>query len=335
MTQLFRQLDATDFLTFVIFPLFPLAGWILFCWLTFRGKRPLPFVKRTEVPWGAIDVVLLLGSMMMAKILAQVVALVLISAKTGLPLDQIKQKIAFENAEILIGCGILFSILQLVLAAWYLKKIQGASWQDLGLDVRSIRKQICVGLVGSLLIVPLVLVTNAVIHTLLQVRYEHNVMTLVQFSLIASAISTVIIAPLVEEFHFRIVLQGILERVHALTEEKKVRVIQGDRRADFILHRNERSDSGTQETVGDRPSGQDDVQQKGAESSRAPWWPILVSSLFFAAVHAGQGAAPIALFLLAVFLGTIYRATHSLIPIVIVHGLLNLWSFTALLHSLD
>ena len=57
------------------------------------------------------------------------------------------------------------------------------------------------------------------------------------------------------------------------------------------------------------------------------WIPILLSSLLFALAHGGQGAAPFALFLLALGVGYVYQQTHRLLPCLVIHFLVN---FTAI-----
>lgn len=52
-------------------------------------------------------------------------------------------------------------------------------------------------------------------------------------------------------------------------------------------------------------------------------WPIVVTSLIFAAMHLGQGAAPIPLFFLSLGLGFLYQRTGRLVPVILVHMLLN------------
>src|SRR5205814_3907184 len=50
---------------------------------------------------------------------------------------------------------------------------------------------------------------------------------------------------------------------------------------------------------------------------------IVLTSLFFAAVHAAQWPAPIALFVLALAIGTVYERTGSLIAAVCMHAVFN------------
>jgi hypothetical protein len=59
--------------------------------------------------------------------------------------------------------------------------------------------------------------------------------------------------------------------------------------------------------------------------------PVLISSLAFAAAHAGQGLAYVALFPLALVLGSIARATGSIVPCILLHALFNAVSVAILL----
>lgn len=334
--DVFSQIDFTDFWTFVLFPLFPLTCWILFLYLLVRKKNPLPASQRRDVVWGAVDVALLMGSMLFAKFAAQLCAGAIISNRLNIPLEKITAEIAFENANILVGCSIIFSLAQMAFAIWYLKKTQAASWADLGIQWGKLKKHACVGLVAALMIIPVILMLNIIFHSILKTQYSHQVLTMVKYSLITTAISTVIVAPIVEEFHFRVFIQGFLQRLYDLDVEKKVRVIQGDVRAEKYLNEMIVTDRNGAEKSGRKKNRVGDANDSDtAKAKKLPWWPIIVSSLLFASVHFGQGAAPYALFVLAMFLGFLYRQTHSVIPCIIVHFMLNLWSFVALVYSID
>ena len=53
------------------------------------------------------------------------------------------------------------------------------------------------------------------------------------------------------------------------------------------------------------------------------WPPILISSLLFAIAHSGYGPDPIAIFVLAIILGYVYRRTHRIVPCMVAHALFN------------
>jgi membrane protease YdiL (CAAX protease family) len=65
------------------------------------------------------------------------------------------------------------------------------------------------------------------------------------------------------------------------------------------------------------------------------FWPaIMVSSALFGLAHYGYGYEPIPLFILALGLGYIHEKTGRLWPCIVVHGLLNLLTFVALIAQL-
>jgi len=53
------------------------------------------------------------------------------------------------------------------------------------------------------------------------------------------------------------------------------------------------------------------------------WLPIFLSALLFAAVHLGQGFAPVPLFFFGLTLGYLYRQTGSILPCIFLHMGLN------------
>ncbi len=313
MIAFLQNLDFADTMMLVVFPAFPIACWFIYLLLILRRNNPLVLSQQREVPWGVLDVLILIATMWLAKLVGQIVAVFLIAASEGIAIDAIDSTVAMRNANILLPCSIVFSILQLGLAVFFLKRFHHATFEDLGINRKSLGRDIGVGLVGSLMIIPVILMINIIIHMFLSEKYDHQVMVLIRHSMIFAGLSTVVVAPLVEEFHFRIFLQGWMQRIFRMDPTKKMRVIQGDARTEKMLVKK--------------------LKRESAE--RVPIWPIFLCSLIFAAMHSGQGAAPYALFVFSVFLGFLYRQTHSVVPCIVVHFVLNLWSFVALIYSLD
>jgi hypothetical protein len=58
-------------------------------------------------------------------------------------------------------------------------------------------------------------------------------------------------------------------------------------------------------------------------TTQVPAWPVFVSSAAFALAHGGTWPDPLPLVVLAVVLGYVYRATHRLLPCVVLHCLFN------------
>ena len=158
------------------------------------------------------------------------------------------------------------------------------------LGLHATRKSVSQGLWGSLWFLPPVLLISFLISQL--IRYEHPVLETLKavaadpspagFLLLFAA--TAVITPVVEEFMFRVLLQGGLQGMFD-------RVVE---------------------------------DANGNPSWRATSWiPIIMTSVLFAAMHIGQGGAPIALFFLSIGLGYLYRQTGSIVPPLIVHMVLN------------
>lgn len=138
------------------------------------------------------------------------------------------------------------------------------------------------------------------LQELLASRYptQHPLVELLRTSprldvLWAVGFSAVVVAPLVEELQFRVLLQGWLMRM----------ADAGESRGDW-LHR-----TSVNQTV---------VTKR--------FWPVLASAALFAAAHWSHGPDPIPLFLFALGLGEVYRRQRRLIPVVVAHLALNAWS---------
>lgn len=117
------------------------------------------------------------------------------------------------------------------------------------------------------------------------------------------ALSVVIVAPLTEEFVFRVLLQGWMETI----------VLWWRSREQLL------------------PAGELPIEHAPAASSPELMpLPILLSSLAFALVHLGHGPDPIPLFVFALMLGYLYQKTHRIWPSLVVHACLNAWSLTML-----
>tara|TARA_B100001123_G_scaffold286100_1_gene318928 strand:- start:16691 stop:17635 length:945 start_codon:yes stop_codon:yes gene_type:complete len=112
--------------------------------------------------------------------------------------------------------------------------------------------------------------------------------------MIASLASAVVAAPLQEEFLWRLLFQGWLEKLARATSEPMELM--------FGRSRTSSADSADQAVV---------------------TWPILVSSFLFALLHLNHGPAAVALFFFAVGLGWVYHRTHRIVPCITAHLLLN------------
>ena len=112
--------------------------------------------------------------------------------------------------------------------------------------------------------------------------------------MIASVASAVVAAPLQEEFLWRLLFQGWLEKL-ARAPSEPMELMFGRSRA----------------------------ASAGSVDQAVITWPILVSSFLFALLHLNHGPAAVALFFFAVGLGWVYQRTHRIVPCITAHLLLN------------
>jgi membrane protease YdiL (CAAX protease family) len=183
-----------------------------------------------------------------------------------------------------------------VTLAW-LRVFDVNAHRRIGLSIS--REDIWLGLKGTVMILPPVMLIAAAVNLI--VPYEHPVLESLEkvatpAVLLATFLGTAIVTPIVEEFLARGLLQGSLQAM---------------------------ADRGGDESPWYARAYDPDASPAPQDWRPQAWWPVIVSSLLFALLHGGQGAAPIPLFVLSLGLGYLYRQTGSLASPIIVHMCLN------------
>lgn len=161
-------------------------------------------------------------------------------------------------------------------------------------------QQVVIGITTTACVLPTILLLNGLVSVFVT-KYNHPVIDafLSEMSLsalLSTAFSVVIAAPLVEEFVFRGVLLSFLQRIF-------------DRNWTFeslLVCNNSMMPA--------HAASQGIASRYGA---------IVVTSILFAGLHVGQGAAYIPLFFLALALGYVTQRTGSILPAIIIHVSLN------------
>jgi hypothetical protein len=158
----------------------------------------------------------------------------------------------------------------------------------------------------------------------------------------------VVIAPLLEEFGFRVLLQGFLESLSR--GPLSLKLIFSGRRGDSPIVADESvSDDLTPHTGvaagwGEKPLNPYEIGTNNlitsslsptdvslAEANRdmvihseqLPWWPVIVSGVLFGLAHFDYGASWLPLAALGIVLGYLYRVTNRIWPSLVVHCCLN------------
>lgn len=294
------------------------------------GQSLVPYEARDLVPWGLLDVFLALG---LLWILTAVVIAMLRGGAAQL-----------SGADVTMGDVLAQSIASLAVLAISVMTIvvrYRAAGADLGWSAARIGSDIRLGVVAFLALVPPVYALQTVL-----VRWfpsKHPLLELIQQNpqpkLIAvCAFSAVVVAPIVEEYLFRGLLQGWLERLADGRDDSQDILLGGPARpmssdpshlpqkaAGPVLPRATDADAAhpyqAPAHVAHESPGRAD--RHVAADMPAAYWPMAVSAFAFAMMHVQHGPDWAPLFLLALGLGYLYRQTHRLLPAITVHCLLN------------
>lgn len=268
-------------------------------WLSRHASAPLVAPESRRAPfWSIVDVVLWIGLFILLSSLIQlsmvrlgwiettgkapVAGEPIADAPTPKPESISLPALAGQATASLLASALTVGLLYVKANGARLKANGARAIRELGFVWRP--SDLRLGLTAALFILPPVMLVMLVVTQF--VDYEHAVLARLQADPSPAVIATLClltvgVAPLTEEFAFRVLLQGSLQRL-----------------AD---HRS--------------PGGEDRTPRSN--------WPVVVASVLFAAVHVGQGPAPIPLFFLSLGLGYLYRQTGRITPSLVVHMVLN------------
>jgi len=248
-------------------------------------------------------------------------------------------------------------IAMVVVAFWLGLRYRNVLWMGMG---SPLWKDFKCGIVGFVMIIPIVYLIQIVVTQL--IPYEHPTLDAMKdistpIAIFCAWFTAVVAAPLTEEFFFRGMLQGLLHRFMDRNDSLQ-ELILGDRKSVDLLmgsFTHSAADMARPDSFGEgNPSAHPSVIQSAPQesnpyepptsvSSEVPamadgvepvgwkfWMPIVLTSLLFAAAHAGQGPAPIPLFFFSLGVGYLFRKTGSILPCIVIHFLLNATSMSIL-----
>jgi membrane protease YdiL (CAAX protease family) len=230
---------------------------------------------------------------------------------------------------------------------------------SIGWSIARLFYDLRLGVKAFIIMAPPVYLLMIIVTWLSGREYEHPIHKMASddpWMLLPAIFMAVILAPLGEEFAFRVLLQGFLESlsvgrfslekffvgrafdsgsqlplaVESQPIDSEFDVIQNPR-PDAILNPYEASnalDSQASSPIepaylgtssGDPFGSSEDV----ANSPRLPWWPMVVSGLLFGLAHFEYGMSWIPLSVLGIALGWLYRITNRIWPSLVVHFCIN------------
>jgi len=324
-----------------------LTAWIVLLARLWHREPMLSFRPRRPVPWGLVHVVLIF----MIYFALEVAAAMWVAAQAGDAIAQDGLKMAFDPhwMPVFFVTAAGAKVMAFAVGVSLLYLTAGANGEDLGIPTKSFIGQTMLGIAAFLTIAPPVFAIQMLAS--LVVPYEHPVIELLMKdgsigNLLLTTVLAVLVAPLVEEFLFRLVLQGWLQRLEWFNRGGPQRAAALAAEHDDSVEAATLVDAEPAKTgsVDDRSSPENPFASPAALTEEQPTSeaagdpndvpmrpilpllgvvPICISSLIFAMLHIDQGAAPIPLFVLALGLGYLYWRTGQLLPCIIVHMLLN------------
>jgi len=185
-----------------------------------------------------------------------------------------------------------------------------------GWSLENFFRDLRLGIIAFIVIAPPMYVLMVIVTLLSGMEYSHPIQQMASknpWLLIPATFMAVILAPLGEEFAFRVLIQGFLESMSKgrLTIEK------------LLLGRtvNDVSYGDDQLALNDRVTTVPDEAEP--TETLLPWWPIFVSGILFGLLHFQYGMSWIPLILLGIALGWLYRVTNRIWPSLVVHVCVN------------
>lgn len=311
----------TPFQIFVVLLIFQVVAsmGLAWFWLLLRrlqGRPLLPTATPRRVPWGLESIAAILICYVAIALGLSGLLRVFHGGSDGKPTDR--------DALILVAA---LNFLVLLIVPPLLRRLSGASRDDLGLAIAGMGRNLVRGLVACLLLAPICYGLMALAVRIWPAGEEHPVLALVKHGLtpgvaLMTILSAVILAPAAEELLFRGVFLPWLEKLFGVAPPAiPVEVV-------FEL------DEPTAAPLVTTPP------PPPPPPSAARTWtrpiqlalPNVLTSVLFAELHAPQWPAPIPLFILSMVLGMLFRRTGSLwAPIALHAGFNGLSTFALIL----
>lgn len=314
------------------------------------GQPILPQEPRAKAPWGLVDVLLAVVLVFAIQVLIG------LAIKVGAPQllsEEGRNSTAGMTLSVGLASGSMFLAFLLSIAMTRLRT--GATLLDLGYHWTAVRNDFVLGVAAFCMLAPLVFLIQFTLVNLWKPT-QHPLILMLKDNpspglFAVASFAAVVVAPVVEEYFFRGLLQGWLEsltRRHTFEDilvgipakaaslppsdiaDKSAEVgdvenFSDPQAADADLAVNSYAPPVlTAEVLGDA-----NEEDKPSEP-HVPAWPMFVSAALFALAHYSHGPDWVPLFVLALGLGYLYQRTHRLVPCMTVHFLLNLASMGVL-----
>ena len=310
-------------------------AWISLFAKILRGNEILAFEPRSETPWGWLAVVLSFFLLIGCQIVAAV--------SFGIEPDA--EPTAAQTGALLMTTAVAI-IAATFISIGLIHLVTRAGRADFGISLDHVPRDLFTGVFAFFILAPITFAIQYVFVYVLGIESHHPLIELLKedttgqlFGVVT--LLAVVVAPVSEEYFFRVLLQGWLERIFLFRFAHDRQVDPA--RSEVTLS----SGDATPGSTGAAPNSEanpysppplvDPVDPNSAAPvvPTASGVPILISAAVFALMHWAHGPDPAALFVLALGLGYLYQRTHRWLPCVVTHACLNGTTMLLLWFGLD
>lgn len=334
-----------------------LASWTYLIVRAVRRQPLLTVEPSTPRVWGLADV-------MFIAITSVICQIVFASAYVRIAGQGIPENGDAQLTAAVATAASLGNVAAIVLALGWLALRFNVTPEHAGFRTQGWWRQLQIGVVATLAVLPVVYLLMAAVSIGLKTEYSHPLLDEVRRnatlgSYLLGVVTAVLLAPLAEEFLFRVLIQGWLQSWPVSTPRQ---ILFGAGLAERnVTLKNATSNSAwdagddgewdVQAELVDAPlhpplvattvsaspnpyavplsseAGQAGVDSVAPHDTLAqfvpPVWPSIVTGILFGLAHWGYGLSFIPLIVLGILLGLLYRATNSIWPCFLVHFALN------------
>ncbi|HUP81256.1 MAG TPA: CPBP family intramembrane glutamic endopeptidase, partial [Pirellula sp.] len=243
------------------------------------------------------------------------------------------------------GFAMSAQLLCVVFTTLFIYKRTGIALKKIGWRLDQVAGDLRAGLRCFLMLTPIILILNALLQGLTKVTYEHPIQEMIKqypWLLGIAFWQAAIVAPVSEEFAFRVLLIGWFESIQ-FGRNKITAFLLGD----TLEHPHKQMmpiesplspmlvrDSSTPGEIllaqPPTPLNELKLAQQSKAEYNPPWWPALLSGTLFGLAHVNYGVSWVALIVFGMVLGRLYQLRQSIIPVIAVHVLFNSMNVTML-----